>query len=39
MPLPPILFLSVPMWSLLFFGVFICLLSAVWFLSPRKSQS
>ena len=39
MPLPPILFLSVPMWSLLFFGVFICLLSAIWYLSPRKSRS
>jgi disulfide bond formation protein DsbB len=39
MPLPPILFLSVPMWSLLFFAVLICLLSALWFLNPERNRN
>ena len=38
MPLPPIFFLSVPLWSLLFFAVFICLLSAPWFLNLGRGR-
>lgn len=38
MPLPPIFFLSVPLWSLLFFVVFIGLLSAPWFVNLRRSR-
>jgi len=37
-PLPPILYLSVPIWSLIFFIVLICLLTSRWFLKQRSSQ-